>query len=194
MALAVLWDSVTYDGEEPTETFSIVTTSSNKQLAFLHERMPVILPDHDAIATWLDTSSGEWTKEHAALLKPFADPDGLECYAVTPEVGKVGNNSSDFIIVRSSSARRRWLTATARRPEEGLAQRLLRQAGLAQEGQFAQEQLAGRPARALELGPVVVQGLGLGRQGQEDRGSHEATGDRARQQRRGRAADRRTGR
>ena len=62
--------------------------------------MPVILPDHDAIKTWLDTSSGEWTKEHAALLKPFADEDGLDCYAVTPEVGKVGNNSSSFVVVR----------------------------------------------------------------------------------------------
>lgn len=60
--------------------------------------MPVVLTDRESIITWLDTSSGEWSPQLSALLKPFAEPDGLECYKVTPEVGKVGRNSPDFII------------------------------------------------------------------------------------------------
>lgn len=75
----------------------MITTSSNKQLNFLHDRMPVILDNgSDAIRTWLDPGRYEWTKELQSLLKPY---DGeLEIYPVSKDVGKVGNNSPTFII------------------------------------------------------------------------------------------------
>lgn len=64
--------------------------------------MPVILENgSDDIRTWLDPKRTEWSKELQSLLKPF---DGeLECYSVSKEVGKVGNNSPSFIIPVASS-------------------------------------------------------------------------------------------
>ena len=59
--------------------------------------MPVIL-DHasENMKTWLDPQRYEWSKGLQDCLKPF---DGeLECYPVSKEVGKVGNNSPTFII------------------------------------------------------------------------------------------------
>lgn len=59
--------------------------------------MPVILePGSKTMRTWLDPKRKTWSKELQAILKPFEGE--LECYPVTKEVGKVGNNSPDFII------------------------------------------------------------------------------------------------
>lgn len=98
MCFAGLWDCVKYeDSEEKLYTYTIITTDSNKQLSFLHDRMPVILdPTSEEIKIWLDPKRNKWSKELQSLLKPF---DGeLECYPVSKEVGKVGNNSPDFIV------------------------------------------------------------------------------------------------
>lgn len=78
-------------------TYTIITTDSNKQLKFLHDRMPVVLnPASVNMKAWLDPSRYEWSKELQDCLKPF---DGeLEVYPVSKEVGKVGNNSPNFII------------------------------------------------------------------------------------------------
>lgn len=75
----------------------MITTDSNAQLKFLHDRMPVILnPGSGDLFKWLDPKRSEWNKELQSLLKPF---DGeLEIYPVSKEVGKVGNNSPAFII------------------------------------------------------------------------------------------------
>jgi putative SOS response-associated peptidase YedK len=98
MCFAGLWDCVKYeDSEEKLYTYTIITTDSNKQLNFLHDRMPVILnAGSEAMATWLDPTKNKWTKELQSLLRPY---DGeLECYPVDQAVGKVGNNSPDFIV------------------------------------------------------------------------------------------------
>ena len=89
--------------EDKLYTYTIITTDSNQQLKFLHDRMPVIL-DQDSwqIRTWLDPNRSEWSKELQSVLKPFAGE--LECYPVSKDVGKVGNNSPTFIIPVSSSA------------------------------------------------------------------------------------------
>ena len=55
----------------------------------------------DQIRTWLDPSRSEWSKELQSLLKPYIGE--LECYAVSKEVGKVGNNSPTFIIPVAST-------------------------------------------------------------------------------------------
>lgn len=59
--------------------------------------MPVILDNgSEAIRTWLDPSRTEWSSDLQSLLKPY---DGeLECYPVSKDVGKVGNNSPSFLI------------------------------------------------------------------------------------------------
>ncbi|KAM4065929.1 SOS response associated peptidase (SRAP) domain-containing protein [Hirsutella rhossiliensis] len=98
MCFAGLWDCVQYEGsEEKTYTYTIITTDSNKQLKFLHDRMPVILdPGSDKIKAWLDPTQHEWTRGLQSLLRPF---DGaLDVYPVSKDVGKVGNNSPSFII------------------------------------------------------------------------------------------------
>lgn len=85
------------DDDERHYTYTIITTASNKQLKFLHDRMPVILdPASAEMRTWLDPSRHEWCKDLQDVLRPF---DGeLEVYPVSREVGKVGNNSPSFII------------------------------------------------------------------------------------------------
>jgi len=103
MCAAGLWDCVQYEGSnEKLYTFTVITTSSNKQLNFLHDRMPVILENgSEELRTWLDPKRVTWSKELQSLLKPF---DGeLEVYPVSQEVGKVGNNSPNFIIPVASS-------------------------------------------------------------------------------------------
>ncbi|KAI1756358.1 hypothetical protein F4782DRAFT_485833 [Xylaria castorea] len=97
MCFAGLWDMVQYENEEKLYTYTIITTTSNKQLNFLHDRMPVILDNgSEKTRNWLDPGRHEWSKELQSLLTPY---DGeLEVYPVSKDVGKVGNNSPAFII------------------------------------------------------------------------------------------------
>lgn len=98
MCFAGLWDCVQYEGsDEKLYSYTIITTDSNKQLKFLHDRMPVILEARsDAMKLWLDPGKAGWSKELQSLLKPY---DGeLECYPVDKAVGKVGNNSPQFMV------------------------------------------------------------------------------------------------
>lgn len=98
MCFAGLWDCVQYeDGEDKNYTYTIITTESNAQLRFLHDRMPVILdPASEEMRVWLDPGRWEWSGDLQEVLKPFEGE--LEVYPVSKEVGKVGNNSPSFII------------------------------------------------------------------------------------------------
>jgi hypothetical protein len=59
--------------------------------------MPVILdPASKEMSTWLDPTRKTWSKELQSILKPYEGE--LECYPVPKEVGKVGNNSPNFIV------------------------------------------------------------------------------------------------
>lgn len=103
MCMAGLWDCVQYEGsDEKLYTYTIITTSSNKQLNFLHDRMPVILENGSIeLRTWLDPKRHTWTKELQSLLQPYKGE--LEIYPVSKDVGKVGNNSPTFIVPINSS-------------------------------------------------------------------------------------------
>lgn len=115
MCFAGLWDCVQYDGlstrgfeyidlakvclgqEDKHFTYTVITTDSNKQLKFLHDRMPVILENGSKdLRTWLNPGQLTWSKNLQNLLKPFEGE--LDVYPVKKDVGKVGNNSPDFII------------------------------------------------------------------------------------------------
>jgi hypothetical protein len=64
--------------------------------------MPVILENgSEELRTWLDPKRSTWSKELQSLLKPFQGE--LEIYPVSKDVGKVGNNSPNFIIPVASS-------------------------------------------------------------------------------------------
>ena len=83
--------------EDKLYTYTVITTSSNSYLNFLHDRMPVIIdPGTEEMSTWLDPSRTTWSKDLQSILKPYEGD--LECYPVSKEVGKVGNNSPDFIV------------------------------------------------------------------------------------------------
>jgi putative SOS response-associated peptidase YedK len=81
---------------EPDEltTYSITTTQANRDMATIHDRMPVILhPDHWDI--WLDP---ELTDRDVLteLLHPYEDGK-LSLYAVSPDVNSVQHNS-DYLV------------------------------------------------------------------------------------------------
>ncbi|KAG6915092.1 hypothetical protein DXG01_013471 [Tephrocybe rancida] len=99
MLMAGLYDSVVLEGQTtPLWTFTIVTTSANKDFSWLHERQPVILSTRAALDAWLDTSSQSWTPALTKLVEPFSDSaHPLDCYQVPKEVGKVGTESPTFI-------------------------------------------------------------------------------------------------
>lgn len=59
--------------------------------------MPVILDlGTESMKTWLDPDQTTWSKDLQSILKPYEGE--LECYPVPKEVGKVGNNSPNFIV------------------------------------------------------------------------------------------------
>jgi len=87
MPMAGLWTE-----DHGQRAFTIVTTKSSKQLNFLHDRMPVILPTTDSMHQWLHARE---FAHMASLLQPYEDR--LDCYAVPPEVGTVGHSSEGLI-------------------------------------------------------------------------------------------------
>lgn len=53
---------------------------------------------------WLDPQRTTWSQELQSILKPYEGE--LECYPVPKEVGKVGNNSPDFILPISNKEKK----------------------------------------------------------------------------------------
>ncbi|KAF4944112.1 hypothetical protein FGADI_12933, partial [Fusarium gaditjirri] len=98
MCFAGLWDRVQFEGSgELLYSYTIITTSTNSELKFLHDRMPVVFDSNSSsITTWLDPSRKQWSDELQRLLKPFEGD--LDIYRVPQDVGKVGNNSPTFIV------------------------------------------------------------------------------------------------
>ncbi|KAG8973599.1 hypothetical protein FRB90_009895 [Tulasnella sp. 427] len=95
LLLAGLWDITTLeDHKYPTYSFTIITTSSNSQLSFIHDRMPVFLEDESSIQTWLNPEVG-WGKDLAQMMKPYEHE--VSAYQVPKEVGKVGTNDPSFV-------------------------------------------------------------------------------------------------
>ena len=84
-AFAGLWERWKPREGEPVETFTIMTTEANEQVARIHDRMPVILP-MEAIDTWL---AGP-VEQARGLLKPYGRPLALR--AVSRVVSNVNND------------------------------------------------------------------------------------------------------
>ena len=80
---------------EPVQTFTIVTTDANPQVARIHDRMPVILP-MEAIDTWLHSPPAE----ALALLQPYRRPVDLR--AVGRFVSNVNNEGPECLDDASS--------------------------------------------------------------------------------------------
>jgi putative SOS response-associated peptidase YedK len=94
MAFAGLWESWTGPHGEELETAAIVTTTANRQLASIHDRMPVIVSE-DAFDFWLDCKNVD-ADTAAALIAP-AREGLLEVYPVAEAVNRAANDAPALI-------------------------------------------------------------------------------------------------
>lgn len=99
-SFAGVWDSwKDVEGLE-WKTYSIVTTAPNKEMAAIHNRMPVILRPQDE-AAWLDPSKN--TREAVEpFLHPYED-GGLEMFEVSTDVNVTRNNDEQLILPVNSA-------------------------------------------------------------------------------------------
>lgn len=93
LVLAALYDSWKNAEGETLYTFTILTTYSSSALAWLHDRMPVILGNKGSTEEWLDGLS---SSKFDTVLKPYEEPD-LVWYPVTSEMGKPSFNGPECI-------------------------------------------------------------------------------------------------
>jgi putative SOS response-associated peptidase YedK len=94
LALAGLWAGARAPSGEVIRTFTIVTTRPNRALEWLHDRMPVVLPE-EAWQRWLDVDTAR-SGELRALLEPD-DGLALDVYPVAPLVNNVRNDGPELL-------------------------------------------------------------------------------------------------
>jgi putative SOS response-associated peptidase YedK len=95
LALAGLWSGWRDPAADRViRTFTIITAGPNEQVADLHDRMPVVIPEA-AWATWLDPSLDD-RGELQGLLVPNEDVD-LRIVAVSALVNNVRNDGPELI-------------------------------------------------------------------------------------------------
>src|SRR5215470_6429646 len=94
IAFAGLWETWSGPNGEEVETACIVTTTANRVLAPIHDRMPVVIAP-EAFDLWLDCARVDATTA-AALIVPA--PDNLfEAYEVSTAVNGTVNDSAALI-------------------------------------------------------------------------------------------------
>jgi putative SOS response-associated peptidase YedK len=94
IAFAGLWESWMGPNGEEMESATIVTTTAGRDIAHLHDRMPVIVPP-EAFGMWLDCRNVD-ALTAAALFIPT--PAGqLEAYQVSPAVNRADNDGPELI-------------------------------------------------------------------------------------------------
>lgn len=91
-AFAGLWERRERPGEEPLETCTILTTTANRVVQPIHERMPVIF-GAEHVAAWLGDTPVE---QLLPLLRPCAD-DMLITTPVSTRVNSPRNDTPDCI-------------------------------------------------------------------------------------------------
>ena len=99
LGLAGIWEEWKSPDGSLLDTFSLLTTTANRLVAPIHERMPVILAPDD-YPTWLNKHITDPDQ-----LKPLYPPfpaDLLEAYPVSDRVNSPRNNSPENI--RTASA------------------------------------------------------------------------------------------
>lgn len=96
MALAGIWEVWRPPDDPdapPVRTCAVVTTSANRLMAPIHDRMPVILEPVDWEA-WLDPASDPKVIED--LMRPASD-GVLEAYPVSTQVNRVANEGPQLL-------------------------------------------------------------------------------------------------
>ena len=109
LAFAGLYETWTGPNGEELDTAAIVTTSANRALSAVHDRMPVFVPK-EAFDLWLDCANVE-ADVAAALIKP-AEEALLEAYEISTAVNRVANDS-EALLVPASAAPEQIVSAVA---------------------------------------------------------------------------------
>ena len=94
MLFAGLFDVAPGEGDEPIQSFTIITTRSNDAMADLHDRMPVIL-DSEGVDDWLDRDLTGF-EPLEALMQPLPD-DAIAIRPVSRDVNNTRNTAPDLI-------------------------------------------------------------------------------------------------
>lgn len=90
LVFAGLWERWEHGGEA-LETFSVLTTAADKAIAWLHPRMPVVLPEE----AWEPWVLGRQKTAHAVLANPRKVP--WAWHQVSPKVDAVKNDSVELV-------------------------------------------------------------------------------------------------
>ena len=94
IAFAGLWETWSGPNGEEIENACIVTTTANRVLAPIHDRMPVVIAP-EAFDLWLDSARVN-AATAAALIMPA--PDNLfEAYEISTAVNRTANDSAALI-------------------------------------------------------------------------------------------------
>ncbi len=108
-AFAGLWESWRGGDAEAVETFTVITTEPNEQVARIHDRMPVILAEADYDAWLFDTPEAA-----QSLIRPYALPVALRAVAKT-----VGNPRIDTPEVLADAVPEAAEAVTTPKPRNG---------------------------------------------------------------------------
>jgi putative SOS response-associated peptidase YedK len=90
-AMAGLWERWRPQDGPPLETCCVLTTASNGPIASVHDRMPALLLERDAVRRWLDADAAQ--DDLQALLRPAPD-DALALVPVNAFVNDVRNEGA----------------------------------------------------------------------------------------------------
>src|SRR5665213_3503734 len=91
-AFAGIWDTWG-EGENQFYSFSIITTTPNKLMAGIHDRMPVILEPEDE-SVWLQ--DGTPLDRVLTMLRSYP-AEKMEAYPISTLVNSPGNNTAEII-------------------------------------------------------------------------------------------------
>jgi putative SOS response-associated peptidase YedK len=94
LAFAGLYETWTGPNGEEVDTAAIITTTANRTLSAVHDRMPVFL-EPQAFDMWLDCANVD-AETAAALIAPASEAL-LEIYEVSSAVNRVANDSAALI-------------------------------------------------------------------------------------------------
>ena len=93
-AMAALWERWQHPQGQAIDSFALLTTRANAEVAAVHHRMPVILSPQD-YGCWLDYANHDG-QQLQALLRPL--PDGqLDAYPVSDRVNSAANDEPQCI-------------------------------------------------------------------------------------------------
>jgi putative SOS response-associated peptidase YedK len=94
VAFAGLWEPWMGPNGEEVETACIVTTTANRTLRHLHDRMPVVIPP-EAFDLWLDC--GRVDAETATAMLVPAPEDLFDAYEISTAVNRTASDSAALI-------------------------------------------------------------------------------------------------